>query len=404
MEKHMIVLVINCGSSSLKFQLFKMPEKEVLAKGVIERIGKDDGIITYKRGPDKHVDTLPIKDHKAGLELLAKTITDPDKGVISSITDINAVGHRVVHGGEHYSDAVLIDECVIKEIEKCIELAPLHNPPNLTGIHEAMRLIPGVPNVAVFDTAFHQTLPEKAFLYGIPYEYYAKYKVRRYGFHGTSHAYVTERTAELLGKKPEEVNLITCHLGNGCSISAIKEGRSIDTSMGLTPLEGLIMGTRSGDIDPAVIFYLAKKEPELADITKLDQMLNMKSGLMGISGISNDQRDLEKEEETNNRAKLALEIFNYKLRKYIGSFMAVLDRVDAIVFTGGIGENGLTSRLKACENMSHLGVEIDEAKNKEMIRGKEGEISTPSSKVKIMVVPTDEEGRIASDTYRLVTP
>ncbi|MBN2436047.1 MAG: acetate kinase [Spirochaetes bacterium] len=396
----MIILVINCGSSSIKFQLFDMPTKKDMAKGLIERIGEDDAKITYKYNGEKHVEVLPIKDHKAGLAKLAQMITDEKTGVISSLSEIEAVGHRVVHGGECYNSSVLIDETVIKGIDECAELAPLHNPPNLMGINEAMSMFPGAKNVAVFDTAFHQTIPDYAFTYPLPHKYYEDYKVRRYGFHGTSHAYVTERSAELLGKPVDQVNLITCHLGNGCSITAVKNGKSVDTSMGLTPLEGLVMGTRSGDIDPAILFYLAKKEN--LKMEDFDRILNKESGLLGISGISNDQRNLEDLQDTNERAKLALDIFDYKLKKYIGSYMAVLNDVDAIVFTGGIGENGSLTRGKSCSGLEALGVQIDDRKNEETIRGKEGEISKPSSKVKILVVPTDEEGRIASDTYQLV--
>jgi len=396
----MVVLVINCGSSSIKFQLFKMPEKKVLAGGLIERIGEDDAKITYKPGSEKIVNVLPLKNHEEGLSLLIKTITDPKVGVIADVKEIGAVGHRVVHGGDLYNHSVVIEEKVLQAIEKFSDLAPLHNPPNLMGIRESMKIMPGIRNVAVFDTAFHQTIPEYAYLYAIPNEYYDKYRVRRYGFHGTSHDYVTHRTAELLGKPVNEVNLITCHLGNGCSITAVKNGKSVDTSMGLTPLEGLVMGTRSGDLDPAILFYIARKEG-IIDISKLDNMLNKKSGLLGISGISNDQRNLEELQETNHSAKIALDVFDYRLKKYIGSYMAVLNRVDAIVFTGGVGENGHLTRGKACSDMNHLGVIMDEEKNKATIRGKEGVISTADSKVKIMVVPTDEEGWIATDTYNL---
>jgi acetate kinase len=396
----MIILVINCGSSSIKFQLFDMPSKKDLAKGLIERIGEEDAKITYKHNGEKLVEVLPIKDHKEGLSKLAQVITDAETGVVSSLSDIEAVGHRVVHGGEYYSSSVVIDDIVLKAINDCADLAPLHNPPNLMGITEAINMFPGVKNVAVFDTAFHQTLPEYAYTYPISHSYYDKYKVRRYGFHGTSHSFVAGRAAELLGKPLSEVNLITCHLGNGCSITAVKNGNSIDTSMGLTPLEGLVMGTRSGDIDPAILFYLAKKEN--LTINDFDRILNKESGLLGISGISNDQRNLEDIQDSNKMAKLALDIFDYKLKKYIGCYLAVLNRVDAIVFTGGIGENGHLSREKSCSDMDALGVEIDTKKNEETIRGKEGDISKASSRVKILVVPTDEEGQIASDTYQLV--
>jgi acetate kinase len=397
----MIILVINCGSSSIKFQLFDMPAKNVLAKGLIERIGEDDAKITYKPGDKKIVDVMPIKNHDEAFERLIEELTHPENGVIKSIAEIEAVGHRVVHGGEHYNHSVIIDDHVIQEIEACIDLAPLHNPPNLMGIQESIKLMPGIPNVAVFDTAFHQSLPEYAYLYSIPYTLYEKYRIRKYGFHGTSHAYVAERAAHLLGKEPDQVNLITCHLGNGCSVAAIKNGKSIDTSMGLTPLEGLMMGTRSGDLDPALIFYLFRKE-EFSSVAELDDLLNKKSGLLGISGISNDQRNLEDLQDENERAKLALDMFDYRLKKYIGSYMSILGRVDAIVFTGGIGENGSLTRGKSTNGMEDLGVIIDTEKNDSTIRGKEGDISTPESKTKILVIPTDEEGRIAEDTFHLV--
>jgi acetate kinase len=397
----MIVLVVNCGSSSIKYQLFRMPEREVLAKGLVDRVGQEGSLLKHEAGGEKHVREQPVADHKAGMQLITNALTDAEIGVIGSLDEIGAVGHRVVHGGETYSGSVLIDEDVIHCIEDYADLAPLHNPPNLTGIREAQAVLPKAPMVAVFDTAFHQTLPKHAYLYALPYAFYEKYRIRRYGFHGTSHAYVTRRAAELLGKPESEVNLITVHLGNGCSMAAVKNGRSVDTSMGLTPLEGLVMGTRSGDIDPAIFFYLLSR-PEYGSYQEVDRVLNKESGLLGISGISNDMRTLEeKEEEGEDRATLAIDIFAYRLRKYVGAYMAVLGRTDAICFMGGIGENGPIERIRALEGLEGLGIELDPEKNDATIRGKGGDIATPASRVRVLVVPTDEEGWIARETYEI---
>lgn len=399
----MIVLVINCGSSSIKYQLFQLPDNKVLAKGIAERIGLENSALTHKVGDTKHVIEASIPDHKVGMALILKTLVDGDRGVIQDIHEIGAVGHRVVHGGESYSASVIIDDAVIKGIEDVADLAPLHNPPNLVGIHAAQDALPGVPNVAVFDTAFHQTIPPEAYLYALPYELYEKYRIRKYGFHGTSHAYVTRRAADMLGIPRHMVNLVTCHLGNGASIACVKDGKSIDTTMGMTPLPGVVMGTRCGDIDPAIIFYLLGKE-EFKDFHEIDNLLNKKSGLLGLSGITSDMRDLEDSAAKKGpkcREQLALDIFDYRVSMYIGAYMAVLPRVDAIVFTGGIGENGHLTRWASCKSLGNLGVEIDTGLNKALVRGKEGDISMPSSRVKVLVIPTDEEGFIATETYEL---
>ncbi len=397
----MLVLVVNCGSSSIKYQLFRMPEREVLAKGLVERIGEEGSRLKHEAGGEKHAVEQAVADHKAGMQLITNTLTDPSVGVIGSLDEIGAVGHRVVHGGETYSGSVLIDEDVIHCIEDYADLAPLHNPPNLTGIREARAVLPKAPMVAVFDTAFHQTLPKHAYLYALPYAFYEKYRIRRYGFHGTSHAYVTRRAAEMLGKPESEVNLITVHLGNGCSMAAVKNGQSVDTSMGLTPLEGLVMGTRCGDIDPAIFFYLLSR-PEYDSYQEVDRVLNKQSGLLGVSGISNDMRTLEeKEEEGDERARLAIDIFAYRIRKYVGAYMAVLGRTDAICFMGGIGENGPIERGRALEGLEQLGIALDPEKNDATIRGTEGDIATPESHVRVLVVPTDEEGWIARETYEI---
>lgn len=399
----MIILVINCGSSSIKYQLYKMPEKRVLAKGIVERVGQKDSSITHRVGDENRTWPVQALDHKEGMKVIVTTLTDDKVGVIKNINEIMAVGHRVVHGGEEYSGSVIIDEKVIKCIEANCDLAPLHNPPNLTGIRSAQEALPGVPMVAVFDTAFHQTMPRCAYLYALPYELYEKYRIRKYGFHGTSHAYVAHRAAEILGIPYSHIHLVTCHLGNGASMACIKEGKSIDTSMGLTPLQGLVMGTRCGDIDPAIIGFLLGKE-EFKDYHKIDTLLNKKSGLLGLSGISNDVRDLQeraKIDGPNSRAQLALDVFCYRLCFYIGAYMAILDRVDAIVFTGGIGENGYLIRWNACSSLGNLGVHIDPLRNRAMVGGKEGDVSAPNSHVKVLVIPTDEEGWIATETYNL---
>lgn len=399
----MIVLVINCGSSSIKYQLFEMNHKTVLAKGIVERIGLEAPNLVHKVDGRKHEVEVNASNHQEGMAVILQTLTDEKVGVIKSIDEIRAVGHRVVHGGERYSGSVVIDEKVIDAIRDVSDLAPLHNPANLTGIEAARKAMPEVPMVAVFDTAFHQTIPPHAYLYAVPYSLYEKYKVRKYGFHGTSHAFVTRRCAELLGIPVHKINLVTCHLGNGGSITCVREGKSIDTTMGMTPLPGVVMGTRCGDIDPAIIFYLLGKE-EFGDYHDIDNLLNKKSGLLGISECTSDHRDLEDmaaAEGPESRAALALEIFNYRVSMYIGAYMAVLPRVDAIVFTGGIGENGPPVRWDACRNLTNLGISVDPIKNNETTKGKEGDVSAPQSQVKVMVIPTDEEGYIADETVAL---
>ncbi len=397
----MIVLVVNCGSSSIKYQLYEMPEKKVLAKGLAEKVGEGDSILTHRRGEEKFEIRQSIPNHKVGIELIIGCLTSPEMGVLTTVKEISAVGHRVVHGGESYSAAIRIDQEVLSCIEECADLAPLHNPPNLIGINECRNALPGVPMVAVFDTAFHQTLPKEAFLYALPYETYEKYRIRKYGFHGTSHAYITSRAAAILGKPAAEVNLITCHLGNGCSMAAVRGGKSVDTTMGFTPLAGLIMGTRCGDIDPAIIPFLVSK-PEYSKVSDIDKMMNKQSGLLGVSGVSNDMRNLEAaaSEDPKSRAKLAIDMFCYRVKSYIGAYLAVLGRVDAICFTGGIGENEPRVRAASVSNLENYGIALDPEKNKDA-RGREVDLSMDGSKIKILVIPTDEEGWIAEETYNL---
>ena len=396
----MNILVINCGSSSLKYQLINSDTEAVLAKGLCERIGIDGSLLTHTpAGKDKVKIETPMPNHTTAIQLVINALTDAGHGVIKSLDEIGAVGHRVVHGGEKFASSVVINDEVMKAIEECNDLAPLHNPANLIGINSCKEIMPNVPMVAVFDTAFHQTMPEKAYLYGLPYEYYEKYKVRRYGFHGTSHDYVSARAAEILGKKREDMKIIVCHLGNGASISAVDHGKCVDTSMGLTPLEGLIMGTRSGDMDPAIMEYIAKKEN--LDMAGVMNVLNKKSGVLGISGVSSDFRDLEEAAAAGNeRAAKALAAYNYRVVKYIGAYVAAMDGVDAIVFTAGLGENGKSMRKAVCEHLTYLGIEIDDAANS--VRGKDIVISTPNSKVQVMVIPTNEELAIARETLALV--
>ena len=396
----MNVLVINCGSSSLKYQLIETDSEEVLAKGLCERIGIDGSAITHTpKGGDKVTTTVPMKDHTDAVKLVIEKLTDTNVGVIKSLDEIDAVGHRVVHGGEKFASSVVINDEVMAAIAECNDLAPLHNPANIIGINACREVMPGVPMVAVFDTAFHQTMPDKAYMYGIPYEYYEKYKVRRYGFHGTSHDFVSKRAAEILGKKREELNIIVCHLGNGASISAVKKGQSVDTSMGLTPLEGLIMGTRSGDIDPAIVSFIADKEGITAD--EVVNILNKKSGVLGLSGgISSDFRDLgDAAEAGNEMAKNTLDAYAYRVAKYIGAYMVAMGGVDVIVFTAGIGENNATVRALVGNYLTCLGTSIDPEKNK--LRGEEVILSAENDKVVTMVVPTDEELAIARETVRL---
>jgi len=396
----MKILVFNCGSSSIKYQLFDMPEGKVLAKGLIEKIGEQISRAKQQAGDKEIKIEKQIKNHDEALVLMKDMLTDKEKGAVKSLSEIEAAGHRVVHGGEDVSGSVVIDDKIISVIDRYCDLAPLHNPPNLTGIKAAINLLGKIPQVACFDTAFHQTLPQVAYMYALPYEIYEKFKVRKYGFHGTSHRYVARRAAEILKIDKYKLNAITCHLGNGCSMAAVKDGRSVDTTMGLTPLEGLVMGTRTGDFDPAVIFYLINKGYSAKD---LDTMCNKKSGLLGISGISNDVRELEEKAKAGEkRAQLALDMFAYRIKKYIGAYIAVLNRVDCIIFTGGIGENGSIMRKRILENMDELGIKIDDSKNNEFFGGKEGDISKSDSKIKVLVVPTNEEKAIALDTYNLV--
>ena len=396
----MKILVINCGSSSLKYQVIDSDTEHVLAKGLCERIGID-GRLTYQpAGQDKIKYDAPMPAHRQAVELVLKQLTDPETGILKSDDEIQAVGHRMVHGGEKFACSTLLTDEVLKTVESCNDLAPLHNPPTLVGVAACKELMPTTPMVGVFDTAFHQTMAPEAYIYGLPYEYYEKYGMRRYGFHGTSHKFVSQRTAELLGKKPEDVKVIVCHLGNGSSISAVDGGKCVETSMGLTPLEGLIMGTRSGDIDPTCIEFIAHKE----NITLEEAMtiINKKSGVLGISGVSSDFRDLEEAaNEGNERAKLALDAFCHHVKKYIGSYIAVMNGVDAIVFTAGIGENSPEVREQIMEGFGFIGATIDPVANK--VRGKETLISTPDSKVKVFCVPTNEELAICRDTVEIVT-
>ncbi|MEL7632554.1 MULTISPECIES: acetate kinase [Sporomusa] len=392
----MKVLVVNCGSSSIKYQLVNMNDESVLAKGLVERIGLDGSILTHQpEGKDKVVINADIKNHSIGIKLVIEALTDAKHGVITDMKEIAAVGHRVVHGGEKFADSVLITPAVMDALEACIEMAPLHNPPNIMGINACAEIMPGVPQVAVFDTAFHQTMPKHAFLYALPYEAYEKYGIRRYGFHGTSHKYVSQQAADLMGESITNLRIITCHLGNGASIAAVKHGKCIDTSMGFTPLEGLVMGTRCGGIDPAIIPFLMKKEGMTAE--QIDSYLNKKSGVLGVSGVSSDFRDIENAANSgNDRSELALEMFAYRVRNFIGSYTAAMGGVDAIVFTAGLGENSISMREKICTGLEFLGTKIDPVKNN--VRGKAQEISVDGAQVKIFVIPTNEELVIARDT------
>ena len=394
----MNILVINCGSSSLKFQLIDAVTEEMIAKGLCERIGIEGSQLVYEpTGKDKVVTVTPMEDHTQAVKLVLQALTDDKTGVVKDLSEIGAVGHRIVHGGEKFSASTLITEDVIKAITDCNELAPLHNPANLIGIAACKELMPDTPMVAVFDTAFHQTMPKEAFLYGIPYEYYEKYRVRRYGFHGTSHSYVSHRAAELLGQKYEDLKLIVCHLGNGASVSAVKNGKCVDTSMGLTPLEGLIMGTRSGDIDPAIIEFIAHKENKSID--EIMTILNKKSGVLGLSGnLSSDFRDLQAAYEKGDEAGIrTIETFAYRVTKYIGAYTAAMNGVDAICFTAGLGENNAFMRSLICSRLSYLGVTLDEELNAK--RGEDLVITTADSKVKVLMIPTNEELAIARETY-----
>ena len=396
----MKILVLNCGSSSVKYKLINSDTKQVLAEGGVEKIGLPDSFLKYKRQDgSKEVIETPMPDHKEAVKNVLKILTDPKEGVIKSFDEIQAVGHRVVHGMEKFNKSVLITPEVIGKVKECYPVAPLHNPANMTGIEAITDLIPGVPQVAVFDTAFHQTMPAKAFMYALPYEDYEKYGVRRYGFHGTSHRYVSRRACEFLGVPYEQQRIITCHIGNGGSITAIKDGISVDTSMGLTPTEGLMMGTRVGDVDPGALTYLMKCEGLDAD--GLGNVINKKSGVLGISGISSDMRDIEDAIAAGNeRAKLAMDMYEYRILKYIGAYTAVLGGADIIVFTAGVGENSPELREAVCEKLAYMGITLDKEANRS--RGKEVVISGADSKVKVVVIPTDEELVIAQDTAMIV--
>lgn len=396
----MKVLVINCGSSSLKYQLINMENESVLAIGLVERIGIDGSVLKHEiPGMDKVIIETPMPDHKVALEIVMNALINPEHGAIKSMEEISAVGHRVVHAGEKFASSVVITEEVIKALEETIELAPLHNPPNLIGIRACQQLLPNVPMVSVFDTAFHQTMPPSSYIYALPYEYYKEYGVRRYGFHGTSHKYVSQRAAELMNKDLKDLRIITCHLGNGASIAAVQNGKVVDTSMGFTPLEGLIMGTRCGDMDPAIVTFLMGKLN--IDAGQVNDIMNKKSGVLGISGVSSDFRDIEKAaEEGNERAQLALETYYKRVKKYIGAYMAEMGGVDAIVFTAGLGENSIEARKEICKGLEGLGIEIDDTRNN--VRGKDTLVSTDASKVAVYCIPTNEELMIARDTKELV--
>ena len=396
----MKVLVVNCGSSSLKYQVLEMDDSTLLAKGIVERIGIDGSVMKHEKiGMDKYILEVPMKNHKDAIGYVLEALTDKEHGVIASMDEISAVGHRVVHAGEKYASSVLITEDVMDALEECIDLAPLHNPPNILGIRACQELMPNTPMVGVFDTAFHQTMKPETYLYAIPYEYYEKYKIRKYGFHGTSHKYVSMRAAAMMKKDINDVKVVTCHLGNGASCAAVKNGVCIDTSMGFTPLDGLVMGTRSGAIDPAVITFIAEKEGIGAD--EVINILNKKSGVAGLSGVSSDFRDLEEAEaQGNERAILALQVFAMRVKSFIGSYMAEMNGADCIVFTAGIGENDPSMRKLICSELEGLGIELDDEKNN--VRGKETIISKDSSKVKVMLIPTNEELMIAQDTVEIV--
>ena len=395
----MKILVVNCGSSSLKYQLIDMETEHVMAKGNVEKVGMDDSFLTHKENGEKHKIVQKVANHEEGMKLVIEQLIHPEYGVIKSLDEIDAIGHRIVHGGEKFTESVLVTDEVIKGIEEAIKFAPLHNPAHLQGIYACEKELPGKPNVVVFDTAFHQTLPKKAYMYAIPYEYYDKYKVRKYGAHGTSHRFVSKRVAEVMNKPIEDLKILVCHLGQGASLCAVKGGKSIETTMGLTPLAGVPMGTRSGDIDPSIVTFLMEKEG-LSPI-EMETILNKKSGKLGLSGVSNDDRDIEAAaEQGNERAQLAIDNFNYQVAGYIGKLIAQMKGVDVIAFTAGIGENGIDARKDICNYLEFFGVKIDEEKNN--CRGEEVEISADDSKVKVYVIPTNEELMIARDTRDIV--
>lgn len=398
----MKILVLNCGSSSIKYQLWDMEKEACLAVGVAEKVGLKGSFIKLEKEDGEKVKFEgEIIDHQTGIEYILGVLTSDKHGCIKSLNEINAVGHRVAHGGEHFDQSAFVDDFVLEQIEKCIELAPLHNPANLKGIQAMSQLIPGIRQVAVFDTAYHQTMPEHAYMYAIPYSLYNKYKIRRYGFHGTSHSFIANRACEILDKKPEDTKIVTCHLGNGASMCAIDGGKSMDTSMGFTPIEGLIMGTRSGDLDIGVVSYIMDKE-ELG-LSSINTVFNKQSGMLGITGVSSDMREVEEEawNKKNDRAQLGLDMYHYRIKKYIGSYAAALGGIDILIFAGGIGENGPETREAICKNLEYMGIKIDKSKN-DGLRGKEMVISTDDSPVKVMVVPTNEELVIAQDTKRII--
>lgn len=398
----MKVLVLNCGSSSVKYKLFNMSNGDVLAQGVVEKIGLPGSFLKLVTPEGKKVVLeKEMTEHNAAIDFILHTLTSAEYGCIKSLDEINAVGHRVVHGGEKFASSVLINDEVIKQLEECIELAPLHNPPNLKGINAVTRLMPNVPQIGVFDTAFHQTMPDYAYMYGLPYSLYKKYGVRRYGFHGTSHRYVSQRACEILGVPFEDQKIITAHIGNGGSITAIKDGKSIDTSMGMTPVEGLLMGTRAGDVDAGALSFIMEKEH--LDAAGLSNLINRESGVAGLSEISSDMRDIEDAiEKGDKNAILAMEMYNYRIKKYIGAYAAALGGLDILIFTGGVGENQWVTRSAVCKDMEFMGIEFDVEKN-DGLRGEEVVLSLPNSRVKVMVVPTDEEFMIASDTMEILS-
>lgn len=396
----MIILVVNCGSSSLKYQLIDMKNEEVMAKGLVERIGLAEGVLTHKWKDQKKVINQPILDHNVAVQLVLNILTDKDCGVITSMDAIDAVGHRVVHGGEKFACSTLITDEVMQALDECVDMAPLHNPPNIIGIKACQAIMPNVVQVGVFDTAFHQTMPAKAFMYGVPYEFYKEDGIRRYGFHGTSHRYVAGEVARVMGVPVEKLRIINCHLGNGSSLAAIKYGKSVDTTMGFTPLPGVLMGTRCGDIDPAIVLH--EMERRGLSAKEMDTIMNKKSGVLGISGVSSDFRDLgEAAANGNERAKLALDMFHYQVQKAIGALAAAMEGVDVITFTAGVGENGIEDRAGICRGLAYLGAKLDEKRND--VRGKNALISTDDSTVKLYVIPTNEEIMIARDTRDIVS-
>lgn len=398
----MNVLVLNCGSSSVKYKLFQMPEGKVLAQGGVEKLGLSDSFLKLKLpSGEKVVLEKDMPEHTVAIDFILKTITGSEYGCIKSLSEIDAVGHRLVHGGDKFSESVVITDAVVENVKQCIDLAPLHNPSTLKGVAAVTELIPGVPQVGVFDTAFPQTMPQRAFMYALPYEYYEKYGVRRYGFHGTSHRFVSKRACEFLGLDYNKARIITAHIGNGASMCAIKEGKCIDTTMGLTPTEGLMMGTRVGDVDPGALVFIGEKEG--LSMAQLSEVINKKSGVLGVSGVSSDMREIEEAiSQGNERAKLALEMYDYRIKKYVGAFTAAMGGLDLLIFTGGVGENQTTTREYVCEDMQYMGIEIDRTLNAK-IHGDEALLSTKESKVKVVVIPTDEELMIALDTVALTS-